>query len=106
MDAFQTADAALLADPNISASVVYSRLASGAVAALGPITVSATVFTGGEFASPDGDIYGNVGLKISSIPGGPKKGDFIAIAGVSYIVQLIFADIQGDWADLKIRKPK
>ena len=84
---------------------MYLRPASGLQdpARVAPFSVNATVCTSGDFASPESKLYGTAGMKISSIPDGPKKGDLIVIGGKTYLAQELFIDAQADWVDIKLR---
>jgi hypothetical protein len=89
----------------------YSRPESSRFNSLAPFAISAALDAGGIYATPGGDLAAGLLILDSDIPGGPQKGDQVAIAHSpareidgNYLVQeLSMSDKQLGWSTLGIR---
>lgn len=101
-------DAAIIAGP-WGKLVTYQRPQGAKFDAVAPFSITATVETSGDMASPSGPIYADVFIQVVPLlPIGPQKGDQITIADAAvqdgiYVVQEIFWDREAGSAHLKVR---
>ena len=93
-----------------STAFIYSRPAGPRFNAVPAFAITAALNSGGDYASPTGQIAGALLVRMSDIPLGPQKGDIVTIAAApapmksgDYLVQEIFMDAAPGWAMLQIR---
>jgi hypothetical protein len=89
--------------------ITYSRQASQNTDAIAPFTLTGILTTAGKYADPTGPEVGSVFVRITDIPLGPKKGDFVITPdnavwqGRTFKVGPISANARDGHATLEIR---